>query len=218
MKLLIGLPMMDFVHVEFLRSLTGLLMRLKDQGVDFELDIESGTLVYTARERIVHRALNDGFSHVLWLDSDMVFGPDLFERLTASGKEFVSGVYHARRKGYASCIFTKLDLGELDGVAKFERAETYPDGLFEIAGCGFGCVLVAADVLADVCINKGTCFTPTPNFGEDLAFCHRATELGHHLWCDPSVVCGHIGHIAIYPEDYVSWKANEVKKNGDTNL
>ncbi len=206
MKLLIGVPTTDFVHVEFLKSLTALLMRLKDKRIDFELDIESGTLVYTARERIAHKAINEHFSHVLWLDSDMVFSPEILDDLMFSGKDFVTGIYHARRKGYASCIFTMLDLGAIDGVAKFERAETYPSETFEIAGCGFGCVLISTDILTNVCLNRGTCFTPTPNFGEDLAFCKRATDLGHHIWCEPSVVCGHIGHIAIYPEDYENWK------------
>ena len=107
MKLLIGVPTLDFVHVEFLKSLTALLVRLKDDGINFELDIESGTLVYLARERIAHKAINEDFSHVLWLDSDMVFNADVLDDLMFSGKDFVSGVYHARRKGYASLIFTK---------------------------------------------------------------------------------------------------------------
>ena len=54
MKLLIGVPTTDFVHVEFLKSLTGLIQRLKDEGTNFELMIESGTLVYMARERTLH--------------------------------------------------------------------------------------------------------------------------------------------------------------------
>lgn len=217
MKLLIGVPTMDFVHVEFMKSLTKLLMRLKDDRVDFELMIESGTLVYMARERIAHKAINEHFTHVLWLDSDMVFSPDLLDDLMFSKKDFVTGIYHARRKGYASVIFTKLDLGEVDGIASFERCESYPKETFEIAGCGFGCVLIDTKILEDVCFNKGTCFNPTPNFGEDLAFCKRATDLGHHIYCEPSVVCGHIGHIAIYPEDHEQWKTtisnfDEVKK------
>ena len=207
MKLLIGVPTTDFVHVEFLKSLSALILRLKDDGINFELMIESGTLVYAARERIAHKAINDHFTHVLWLDSDMVFSPDILEDLMFSGKDFVSGVYQARRKGYASVIFTKLDFGEIDGVAHFERCEDYPKETFEIAGCGFGCVLIKTEILSSVCFNKGVCFTPTPNFGEDLAFCKRATDLGFKIYCEPSVVCGHIGHIAIYPEDHERWKA-----------
>lgn len=200
MKLLIGVPTLDYMNVEFVRCLMALLMRLKDDGINFDLDIQSGTLVYIARERIANKAINEGYSHALWLDSDMVFSADLLDDLMFSGKEFVSGVYHARRKGYASCIFKNIDVGSV------EHFETYPTETFEIAGCGFGCVLVDAQVLKAVKIAYGTCFTPIKNYGEDLAFCKRCRDIGYSLWCDPSVVCGHIGHITIYPEDYEVWK------------
>lgn len=206
MKLLIGIPTLDFIHTEFVRSLTALILHLKDERVDFDVQIESGTLVYTARERIAHKAINEHYTHVLWLDSDMVFSPDIVDDLMFSGKSFVSGVYHMRRKGYASVIFTKMDIDKKSGVATFENCEEYPSNTFEIAGCGFGCVLIETSVLADVCLNKGVCFTPMPEYGEDLAFCKRAVELGHKIYCEPSVVCGHIGHITIYPEDHERWK------------
>lgn len=200
MKLLIGIPTMDFVHVEFMKCLCALIQRLRDEKVDFTLDINSGTLVYLARERIAHHAINEGFTHVLWLDSDMIFQPSILDDLMFSGKQFVTGIYHARRKGYASCIFKSIEIN------KIERFDEYPREAFEIAGCGFGCVLVETEMLKSVCLNKGTCFTPLKNLGEDIAFCQRARQLGYKLYCEPSVVCGHIGHITIYPEDHEQWK------------
>lgn len=201
MKLLIGIPTHDFIHVEFVKCLMALLDQLKRDGVDYTLDIDSGTLVYIARERISNKAINEGYSHVLWLDSDMVFQPTILDDLMFSGKPFVTGVYHARRKGHASCIFKSIDIHK--GV---ERFEGYPNEAFRIAGCGFGCVLIETDILKAVTLNKGPCFLPMAGYGEDLAFCKRATEIGFEIWCEPSVVCGHIGHIAIYPEDYERWK------------
>jgi GT2 family glycosyltransferase len=200
MKLLIGIPTMDFVHVEFMKCLCALIQRLRDEKVDFTLDINSGTLVYLARERIAHRAINEEYTHVLWLDSDMIFQPSLLDDLIFSGKSFVTGIYHARRKGYASCIFKSIEIN------KIERFEEYPAETFEISGCGFGCVLVETEILKSVCLNKGTCFTPLKSLGEDIAFCQRAREMGFKLYCEPSVVCGHIGHITIYPEDHELWK------------
>lgn len=201
MKLLIGIPTHDFIHVEFVKCLMALLDQLKRDGVDYTLDIDSGTLVYIARERISNKAINEGYSHVLWLDSDMVFQPTILDDLMFSGKPFVTGVYHARRKGHASCIFKSIDIHK--GV---ERFEGYPNKAFRIAGCGFGCVLIETDILKAVTLNKGPCFLPLAGYGEDLAFCKRAAEMGFEIWCEPSVVCGHIGHIAIYPEDYERWK------------
>lgn len=91
MKLLIGVPTLDYIHVEFVKCLTALLERLREDGITFDLDIESGTLVYTARERIANKAINEDYSHVLWLDSDMVFTPDLLDDLMFSDKPFVTG-------------------------------------------------------------------------------------------------------------------------------
>lgn len=200
MKLLIGIPTLDYVHVEFMNSLTRLLMKLKDDGIQFDLDIESGTLVYCARDAIANRAINEKYTHVLWLDSDMVFDDNILGNLLSCGEKFVSGIYHARRKGYASTIFKSIE------TDKVERFEEYPKEPFTIAGCGFGCVLTSVEILSLVSLHFGTCFTPFQNLGEDIAFCKRATNLGYKLWCEPKVVCGHIGHVAIYPEDHERWK------------
>lgn len=201
MKLLIGIPSLDFVHVEFMKSLTALIIRLKNESVNFDVQIESGTLVYVARDKIASKAINEGYTHVLWFDADMVFRDSVLEDLQFSGKPFVSGICHARRKGYHSCLFSNLDLNHL------ERVEMpYPTDTFEIAGCGFGCVLIDVQVLKDVMVQEGSCFLPMASFGEDLAFCKRAKALGHRIYAEPSVVCGHIGHVAIYPEDHERWK------------
>lgn len=201
MRLLIGLPTNDFIHVDFIRSLYALTDKLKADGVNFELAIESGTLVYLARERITHKAINEGFTHVLWLDSDMIFQPSVLDDLKFAQKPFVSGIYQARRPGYASCIFKTVIPGK-----KIERFDEYPTDTFEIQGCGFGCVLIETEILAACCRKYGTCFTPLPQLGEDIAFCQRARDLGYKIYCEPSVVCGHIGHITIYPQDHESWK------------
>lgn len=202
MKLLIGVPSLDYMHTEFVKSLTSLLMRLRDDEVPFDLEIISGTLVYFARDSIARKAINEGYTHVLWLDSDMVFSDDILDDLMFSGKQFVTGIYHARRIGHASCIFKTIDIQK--GIERFDE---YPTDTFEIAGCGFGCVLTDTMILRDVMLKYESCFTPLPQYGEDLAFCLRASQMGHKIWCEPSVVCGHIGHLTVYPEDYEYWKA-----------
>lgn len=202
MKLLIAVPSLDFMHTEFVKSLTALVIRLKNDNVDFDVEIMSGTLVYFARDNLACKAINEKYSHVLWLDSDMVFNDDILEDLMFSGKQLVSGIYHARRRGHQSCIFKELDLKK--GIARFEE---YPKDTFEIAGCGFGCILTDVAILKEIQEQDGTCFTPMRSYGEDLAFCIRAKRLGHKIWCEPSVVCGHIGHLTVYPEDYEIWKS-----------
>ena len=198
--LLIGIPSLDYVNIEFVKCLLNLIIKLKAENVDFDVHIESGTLVYLAREKIAAKAVNEGYSRVLWLDADMIFTPELLEDLEFSGKEFVTGIAHSRRKGYDSCVFEDIDLSHL------RRFETYPANTFKVAGCGFACVLMSSDILKRVFLKYNTCFTPLPGYGEDLAFCKRCGEIGIDIYCEPAVHLGHIGHTVIYPEDREKWK------------
>lgn len=181
------------MHTEFVKSLTALACRLKDEGIDFDVAIQSGTLVYVARDKLAKKAINEGFSHVLWLDADMVFRPDLLELLTESGKPFVVGICHSRREPYASCLFKSIEPAE--------RFTEYPQETFEVAASGMACALIETDILRKVALqNYGSCFCPTRRLGEDLAFCQRVQACGYKIYAEPMAWIGHIGHITVYPE------------------
>ena len=196
MKLLLAIPTLENVPVEFLTSLIHLVEHLKDEGTDFSVRMESNTLVYFAREELVRYALVHKFTHVLWLDSDMVFTPELVEDLMFSGKKIVTGIAHSRRPPYSSCIFTEI----CPGVQKWKGE--YPKATFEIAACGMACCLMSTEVLSAVHDKFGMAFQPTPAYGEDVAFCWRASQLGYKIWAEPGVRVGHVGRRVIYPEDW----------------
>lgn len=197
MKLLIAIPTMDTVPVQFMQSLIRLTQKLSADGVDYTVAIESGTLVYMARDRLAGRAVNQGFSHVLWLDSDMVFEPELLEDLQFSGKDFVTGIAHGRRKPFGSCLFKNIDLNHLE----LWTLDEYPNDTFEVAGCGMACCLMTTEVVKQVMIANGTAFTPLPQYGEDISFCKRAAALGFKIYAEPTVRLGHVAHLAIWPDD-----------------
>lgn len=199
MKLLIAIPTLDYVHSDFMDCLVKLTMRLSRDEVDYDVKIISGTLVYAARDKLARHAMSNGFTHVLWLDSDMIFNEDLVDDLMFSGKDFVTGICHARRKPFVPCFFKSLH--------PVERFEDYPSTLFEVAGCGMACVLISTGILADVMLKYGSCFCPTPELGEDLAFCDKARYMNYRIYADPSIVIGHIGHVAIYPEHHRDYMA-----------
>ena len=199
MKLLIAIPCMDYMHVEFCKSLIGLVEELKEQKIEYEIVFQSGTLVYVARDKLASRAIQCGYTDVLWLDSDMVFQPKILEDLMFSGNDFVSGIYQARRKPHGSVLFSEIK----PDVKAFEE---YPTDTFEIKACGFGCVYMKPWILAKVMEKYGTCFTPIKEYGEDLTFCLRAAELGVKMYAEPFVRLGHIGHIVIDETDHEFWK------------
>ncbi len=200
MKLLIAVPTLDTVPVDFLESLSKLIIRLKDDGVDFALKIEAGTLVYFARESLTRYAIANRFTHVLWLDSDMVFTDGIADDLQFCGKKIVTGIAHSRRPPFSSCLFTEI----FPGVEKWKGNE-YPAAPFQVAACGMACCLVAVEVLEAVRAKFGNCFQPMTDpitYGEDVAFCWRAAQCGFEIWADPAVRVGHVGRTVIWPEDW----------------
>lgn len=198
MKLLIAIPTNDYIHYEFMECLIKLVSKLKDDGIDFDVAIQGGTLVYVARDKLAFKAIDEGYTHVLWFDADMIFTEDILDDLLFAGKSFVSAIYHGRRAPHLSCIFDQI-------YPEIIMYEEYPSNTFKIAGCGFGCVLIATDILKAVRLKFGTCFFPTRELGEDLAFCQRVTECGYEMYAEP-IKLGHIGHIKVYPDYRESYK------------
>jgi len=195
MKLLIAVPTYDYMHFQFVECLTKLIRRLDADEINYEVAFQGGTLVYVGRDKLARRAIDGGFSHVLWLDSDMIFTEELLDCLMFSGKDFVTGIAHGRRAPHMSCLFHKV----WPSADRWEGHD-YPKSTFEVGGCGFACVLIKTTIIRHVWEKNGSAFYPMRELGEDLAFCKRATELGYKIYAEPTVWLGHIGHITVYPE------------------
>lgn len=195
MRLLIAIPTYDYMHFQFVDCLTKLIRRLDEDEIDYEVCFQGGTLVYVGRDKLAKKAIDEGFTHMLWLDSDMIFSEELLDNLMFSGKDFVTGIAHGRRAPHMSCLFKKI----WPGVDRWQGHD-YPTTTFEVGGCGFACVLIKTSIVKAVYEKQGTAFFPMRELGEDLAFCKRARDLGFHIWAEPTVWLGHIGHITVYPE------------------
>lgn len=191
MKLLIAIPTHDYMNAQFVESLTKMMRHLTLEGIDYDVKFKIGTLVHIARDEIVKENLYEGYTHVLWLDSDMVFDSDIVDILLKAGKEIVTAVCRGRHGDHKLCIFK-------DSISA-DRFKDIPENLTEIDGCGMACVLMNSKVLYDVFMANGTCFLPTVRLGEDLAFCKRAKECGYDIYCEPKAKCGHIAQKVIWP-------------------
>ena len=194
MKILVAIPCMDQVPAPFCNSLA-----LLQKAGDCTLMMKSGSLIYTSRNALATAAIHTEADLVFWLDSDMVFKPDVLLRMLKTLQEnnldMLSGLYFRRVPPYSPVLFDQL---EINGVeAKYSEFQSIPDGLFEVGACGFGCVLMKTDVFFDVHAKFGNMFAPIGNNGEDVAFCWRARQCGYKIYCDPSVICGHVGYSVV---------------------
>jgi hypothetical protein len=191
-RLLIAIPTTDYIPADFVKSLAKLQQELGRRGIAYDVEIQSGTLVYIARNRLANKAINEKYTHVLWIDSDMVFGEKVYEDLMEVGKEMVCGAFVSRRPPYGPCIYTSIEQNAIEKVKDFGIRP------FRVDGCGFALVLTNVELLQAVTQKFGTCFQPTDYYGEDLAFCWRVKQLGREIWCEPTVRPGHIAHVPVY--------------------
>lgn len=204
MKTLIAIPCMEMMHTEFVQSLVG----MRKVG-DVQYGFISSSLIYDARNDLAKSAIEKGFDRVLWLDSDMTFGPDLMEKLSADldeGYEMVSGLYFARKGPVRPVIFKECGIAKLEDD-KLMPVHTYymdypKESIFEIKACGFGAVMMTADLLKRVKDKLGMPFSPAAGFGEDLSFCLRVENVGGKIFCDSRIKAGHIGNRVITEEIY----------------
>lgn len=206
MKTLIAVPCMSQVAAEFARSLA-----LLKKGGDFDVQFAVDSLVYNARNDLANAALKQKAEYVLWLDSDMVFDPDLLERLLLDmreGRDIVSGLYFDRHYPYPPVIL-KQD-GMEDGQPVFEVYADHPvQKLFRVDACGFGAVLMRTRVLHAVYEKYHNWFAPLIGYGEDISFCIRARECGCDIWCDPTIKPGLIGSVTVTERFYTMLRRKE---------
>lgn len=199
MKILIAVPSMEKVDALFAQSLAN-LKRDSDSTIQFMV----GSLIYESRNVLAMSALEMNADFVLWLDSDIVFQPDLLERLLAdinSKRDIVSALYFSRQYPYNPVIYSKTGFEEDKPVCV--AYYDYPsDSVFKVEGCGFGAVLMKTQVLADINERFDNFFAPLIGFGEDLSFCIRAHNCGYDIWCDSRIKIGHLGSLTITEEYY----------------
>lgn len=190
---------MDQVPAQFMQSLA----TLRKVG-ECTVATQIGSLIYTSRNNLAQKAIMMEADYVLWLDSDMVFTPDLLERmlerLQNDKLDFLTGLYFRRVRPFTPVLFDRLEM--VGNVCNWSEFKEIPEEPFEVGGCGFGCVLMDTGVFLDVQSRFGNMFAPIGNTGEDLAFCWRARECGYKIICDPAITCGHVSHIVINQEFY----------------
>lgn len=193
-KLLIAVPALDVMPVQTAYSM---LTLRRDCPSRFSFIVRASC--HDARNMLACEAIESGANRVLWLDSDMVFEPDLLERLSADideGWDMVCGIYFKRELPTTPVIYRDVNVptGTATVFADYPR-----DCLFPIGGCGFGAVLMTTDLLKRIDSAEGGLFTPLPGLSEDLSFCARVAAIGARMACDSRIKVGHVGQM-IYAE------------------
>ena len=221
---ILGQPTLPFMWV--------LLYLAKKYELGF--DIQSDTVIHRSRNMLAHRFLQSGATWSLWLDSDIappISNPewyywltgaqsipeetaryDVLQRLLASGKAVIGGVYASRR--YLGQLVIQPEIrprSHEDKLLCNDIRKGTARGLVDVDWLGFGCALVHRDVFLEVQRRfpqlspqaeqaPWRFFQPEGDEGEDEIFCKRVKACGIPIWLDTQLLCGHIGNMCFLPE------------------
>ena len=189
-KVLIAVPALDVMPVQTAYSMLSLK---RDCPSRFSFIVRASCA--DARNLLAREAIESGADRVLWIDSDMVFDDDIMIRLGEdldAGWDMVCGLYFKRELPVTPVIYRSIEAT----TGKCEVYADYPrDSLFEIAGCGFGAVMMTTELLTRADSFKTGPFTPLLHLSEDLSFCLRAGNAGARIGCDSRVKVGHVGQM-----------------------
>lgn len=210
-KLFIGLPIYGAMDAQFATCLIAL--HLNPPCNEFLVGPNLGdSLVSRSRNTITANFLATDATHLLWLDSDLIFSPAHVKRLVAHDKEIVGGFYPKKAQGPLEWVCNSL----------VPAAPVQPTGLQEIRYAGTGCMLIQRAVFTRMIAAFGprliytsdTTGRPEYDFwtvgvyefpdgsrrylSEDWYFCQRWRDLGGQIWGDTKIVCKHVGQ-AVYP-------------------
>lgn len=208
-RLVLALPCGDgSVDIAFHRSMLGTVSRMHERG--FSLGLVQSALnshVGKGRETVLWRAMREGATHILFIDSDMGWDPELVIRLLAADHEFCGAVGCKKQDDLQLC------LNPLPNPQKFHERS----GFLEVRDVGFAFIMLKRSVIEKLCAaypelryNAGPheeyalfmdlldkSDTHAGPYGErlseDLSFCRRWRAIGGSIWIDPNAALVHAG-------------------------
>lgn len=200
-KLAICIPG-ESMPIESVRSYGRLMLNLLGHPVvgltGVSQHMTASSMLPYARAKVVSDALNSGATHMLMLDTDMVYPGHIIRRLLAHERPFVACNATTRRHP-VRWVAKGTDGKPIDSTSQ--------KGLTKAVSCGLAVALLERRVFEAI---------PSPRFnfeytengwrGEDIWFCDRAREAGFQPMIDNELSreVGHVGNYTFTAEDIPS--------------
>ena len=145
----------------------------------------------SARSDVFRRAKELKVEALLFIDSDMEFQEDSYERLKRVPGDIVCGLFFNKTcPSYPTIIRKKkAEDGKTDLLVPIT-----PDGkVQDVDGCGMAFTLIRKRVIESI---EYPAFPHTGWMSEDYVFCLRCRERGFTIRCDTGLLIAHRGDIA----------------------
>lgn len=182
--LAVGIPCsFPFVPASFLYSF------LHMDRPDFTLIHADNGPIDTLRNDIVEKALVVGATHLMMVDTDMVYHPKTITSLLSRKLPVVGALCFRRYPPFDSIMLRITDNG-------YQSVDEWEDGeLVEVDATGAGCIMYDMEIFRKL---------PYPWFrfqknpengmtiGEDIGLCQDLKEAGYRIFVDTAVPCDHL--------------------------
>ena len=172
------------------------LLELKVNCEKFFVIATEGYTTAEGRTYCVVQAQRQNCTHILFVDDDMVFPPDTFEKLLATGKEIVGVASNSRVLPLTTTVAVQDENGKFIPHDKIAFPKL-PTELFKCYAVGMGVCLIDMKVFEKIekpFFHFETHESGKVLVGEDAWFCRQAKKVGYEIWCEPSIKIGHIGN------------------------
>lgn len=206
---------------KFLVSWTNLLMHCQKKGYNIYLSNKYSPNIYHSRSSCLGADLLNGknqkpfngdeYDYLMWIDSDVVFTPNDFEKLLSHDKQIVAGQYLMDGGKYFATVkdwdesFFKQN-GHFKFLTKEDvKNERTRHRLLKVSYTGFGFMLIKKGVFEQFnypfFYPKWTTFSSNiQDFStEDVQFCRDANEKNIPVYVDLDCFVGHEKNYVYYP-------------------
>jgi hypothetical protein len=191
---------------KFLDSFLELIVYCMSNGIHFSFSRQESPVIYYVRNMCLGADVLRGenqkpfngqveYTHLMWIDSDIIFKPQHFQKLLDHDKDVVSGIYMMGNQiHFATVEKWDEEYFKKNGAFQFWTNEDIKnkEGLIEVAYCGFGFVLIKKGVFEKITypwfrpifykIDKAYDFC-----SEDTAICKLIQEAGFKIYVDPKL-------------------------------
>jgi len=148
-----------------------------------------GTYLPKARNVIHNTFLDYNMEYMMMLDSDILFPPDIADRLMVHNLPIVGGWYRDKvAKDHHPAVYDFVEEDE-DGITHWVHRKFSGEGLEQVDGMGAGCWLMSRETAQAL----GQDPYDMISGGEDLVLSRKLMKLGIPLHVDWSINCAHVG-------------------------
>lgn len=206
-RIMIGVPCHDMVQASFAQSLVNVVEYMTRKKYQIVVRFYEGTIVTTAREKIVEMALEEKADYLYFVDADMIMHPKVLEYLLDNDEDIVSTMFFKRVYPYQPCFYSEIALVNNEATLYVPTKWT-ERGLYECHATGLASTLIKRKVL-EALKDTSMFHHAIPNLGEDIAFCLNARAKGFKVYVDTRIETGHIGRIVVTEKTYKEVTSNE---------